>query len=177
MKSILIALVLTLATQLTACIGVAVNSASLAAQAAPRDELLPLAEAGDPAAQYELGKSYCCMGVGFSMQTATQWLCRAARQGNADAMFELGRIYLGDVSRSFAPGQMLRGALMAKEFPALAHAWLSIAATTDFPDASELLADLETDISDEDRERSTELRQNWREIPCDYESVLSQFEV
>ena len=176
MRLVLICLTLVLAAPLTGCVGLTVGSATLVVKAAPRDELQPLAEAGDAAAQYELGKSFCCMGVGFSTQTATEWLCKAAHQGNADAMYELGRIYLGQISRSVAPGQRVRGALMAKEFPAHAHLWLSLASSVDFSEASKLLDDLSDDISDADRAHSAEMQISWREAPCEYESVLSSVE-
>ncbi len=135
---------------LTGCVGAAMSASTLAVKSGPRQELQPLAESGDSAAQYELGKSYCCMGVGFDTQTATEWLCKAARQGNADAMYELGRIYQGDVSRTMAPGQKLMQAMNAKESRPHAYLWLSLAASADHPDARARLAKLKKNINTND---------------------------
>ena len=158
---------------LSGCVGAAMNASTLAVKSAPRDELLPLAEAGDSSAQYELGKSYCCMGVGFDTQTATEWLCKAARQGNADAMYELGRIYDGDVSRTMAPGQKLMRAVRAKESPAHAYLWLSLAALADHPEAQERLAELRKKMSDGDGVIADRMREAWRVAPCEYNEVFA----
>jgi TPR repeat protein len=50
------------------------------------------AEAGDPSAQYAIGKALCCS------EEAILWFCRSASQGMAEAMFRLGRIYAGDTA-------------------------------------------------------------------------------
>lgn len=156
----------------TGCVGAAMSASTLAVKSGPRDELLPLAESGDSAAQYELGKSYCCMGVGFDTQTATEWLCKAARQGNADAMFELGRIYDGDVSRTLAPGQKLMQALQAKESPVHAYMWLSLAASIDYPAAKNRLATVQKKISTGDGAIANRLKEVWQRAPCEYNEVF-----
>src|SRR5262245_21919366 len=50
----------------------------------------PRAEAGDVSAQTLLGKYYALIEDG---PQAVTWLEKAAKQGNADAMFSLGDIY------------------------------------------------------------------------------------
>ena len=57
-------------------------------------ELLSKAEAGDAAAQYELGKSYFSgSGVEQNYDEALAWYTKAADQGNKDAQYDLGEIY------------------------------------------------------------------------------------
>ena len=58
------------------------------------NEIRPLAEAGDPMAQYRLGVMFD-YGQGVTPDTAeaARWLRLAARQGNADAQFALGLMY------------------------------------------------------------------------------------
>lgn len=52
------------------------------------------AEAGDPAAQYKLGKSYARGGVlKRDQKLAFEWNRKAAEQGYADAQFDLGANY------------------------------------------------------------------------------------
>lgn len=173
MRAMTILATLVAAMYLTGCVGAAMSASTLAVKSGPREELQPLAEAGDSAAQYELGKSYCCMGVGFDTQTATEWLCKAARQGNADAMYELGRIYQGDVSRTLAPGQKLMQAMNAKESRPHAHLWLSLAASAEHPDARERLVKLTKNISENDGVIANRLKEAWRNAPCEYEKVFS----
>ncbi len=154
------------------CVAAAVNTSALAVKGSGRAEVEPRAEAGDAVAQYELGKSYCCMGVGFDTQTATVWLCKAARQGNADAMYELGRIYTGDISRTPAPGQKIRRALSARESPAQAYRWLARAAAAGHEDARTLRDGLEPDLDAAARAQAAELEKSWRDAPCEYDEVF-----
>lgn len=66
----------------------------------------PLAEAGDPEAQYALGWMYHNgYGLAIDDQQAEQWWTRAVEQGHVGAMFSLGSLYsLGSetVARDFA---------------------------------------------------------------------------
>lgn len=156
------------------CVGAAVNSTTYAVKAAPRAELEPLAEAGEAEAQYELGKSYCCMGPGFDTQTATEWLCRAARQKNREAMLELGRIYLGDVSRTAAPGQKLLRAVSAKEAKPVAYVWLTRASDNGHEKAQEWLGRLTTRMTEEDLRRAEEFDKKWPDVPCEYNQVFGE---
>ena len=57
-------------------------------------DLLELAQTGDPVAQYELGGFYHWGNVGpVDFAKARTWYERAAKQGNADAMLGLAVIY------------------------------------------------------------------------------------
>ena len=159
---------------LSGCVAAAVNTTTYAVKANDRDALFPLAEAGDATAQYRLGESFCCLGPGFSTQTATQWLCKSAHQGNADAMYELGRIYSGDISRSVAPGQKLRAALSARESPSHALLWLSLAAEHGHTEAAGRLAGLDEDISEADRLAAANMTVTWREQSCEYDQVFAE---
>ena len=154
------------------CVGTAINASTLAVKSQPREELQPRAEAGDPVAQYDLGKSWCCMGVGFDTQTATEWFCKSARQGNPDAMFELGRIYEGDVSRTPAPGQKVMRAIRARKSPVHADLWLTLATQAGHQDAAERRIALEATMNSGDLESAQGLLADWRAVPCEYSVVF-----
>lgn len=156
------------------CVGMAISSTTYAVKVAPRAELKPLAEAGNADAQYKLGKPYCCMGPGFDTHTATKWLCKAARQGNREAMLELGRIYLGDVSRTAAPAQKLRRAVAAKEAQSVAYVWLARASSNGHEKARARLNKLETRMTEEDLRRADELDEKWPHVPCEYNQVFGK---
>ena len=165
-------LILAIAICSAGCVGAAVNTTTYAVKSASRDELQPVAESGDADAQYELGKSYCCMGPGFDTQTATEWLCKAARQNNAKAMIELGRIYLGDVSRTAAPGQKILRAVSAKEAKAVAHVWLSRASAAGNENAGERLTKLSEKMTTQDFQKAQAMAEKWPDVPCEYNDVF-----
>src|SRR5262245_14614412 len=107
----------------SACVGAGVTGATYAVRTSQRDHSQAAAERGDAAAQYRVGLSYCCMGVGFSTQRASEWLCASALQGYAPAQYELGRIYSGEIARTPTPGQLVAGALIAKRDLLKAAVW------------------------------------------------------
>jgi len=56
--------------------------------------LLPLARAGNPAAQFNLGAMYdFALGVPNNDREAAQWYLKAAEQGHSDAQYRLGFLY------------------------------------------------------------------------------------
>ena len=56
--------------------------------------LLPLAEKGEPKAQWKLGLVYHLgLGVQENDAKAREWLTKSAQQGNADAQYQLGHLY------------------------------------------------------------------------------------
>lgn len=84
-------------------------------------EWRPLAEDGDPRAQYSIGFLYAKgTGVEADAVKAAEWYRKAAEQGYAPAQFFLGRLYSGEdaaeslvreeeQSRDSGEGRMLRG--------------------------------------------------------------------
>ena len=58
-------------------------------------ELLPKAEAGDPASQYLLASKYRLgLGIPKDPEKATKWIRRAAENGYAEAEIDLGIMHL-----------------------------------------------------------------------------------
>ncbi|HEX9568258.1 MAG TPA: tetratricopeptide repeat protein [Rhodospirillales bacterium] len=71
-------------------------------------ELRPLAEAGDPVAQFSIGYMYAeGRGVASDLRVAAEWFDKAARQGHAMAQFNLGLLYVGGKG---VPEDPVRGA-------------------------------------------------------------------
>ncbi len=174
-SKILIAILLLLFfPSLTGCVAVATNGGTLAVKGLPRAKLEEKAEAGEVQAQYELGLANCCMGLGFDTQVATEWLCKAAHANHADAMYELGRIYLGEVSRTPAPGQKLVRLATAKVSHPHAHMWLSLAMQNGQEKAGKKLAKLEEGISEQNRLASASLLSTWEATACEYDDVFSE---
>lgn len=159
---------------LSGCVATTLHSSTLALKSVPRSELRSNAEAGDAIAQYKLGKSYCCMGPGFDTNTATHWYCQSAKQGNSDAMYELGRVYSGDVSRTPAPGQKLRRHLLPKRSPAHAYLWLYRASSLEHSGAQEKLTKLSARINTEHLATAQQFVNDWSNVDCEYNDVFAK---
>jgi len=122
-------------------------------------------------AAYELGRAWCCMGPGFDTQTATHWLCRAAAHGHAGALFELGRIYQGEVSRTPAPGQKLMRLLTADKSLAHALAFHTLAGRAGHAEAAARAAELATEADQATRARAGALAADFHD-QCEYDAVF-----
>lgn len=85
---------------------------SLSSLAADLDQLTAKANAGDAAAQYQLGTMYNIgKGVDRNPDQAFAWFQKAARQGHMGAMYELAVAYYNGETLGGPPGKMsdLRG--------------------------------------------------------------------
>jgi len=156
------------------CVAVGVGGTTLAIKGLPRAELEQLANQGNSQAQYELGLSHCCMGVGFSTQTATEWLCKAAAQEHPAAMYELGRIYLGEISRTPAPGQKLLRMAVAKESPPHAYMWFTKASALGEENATQKLSQLESEMTDQEKQKALVFLADWQKIDCLYDAIFKR---
>jgi len=166
-------LLLAAAVALQGCAGAAISGGTYAVKASARDGLSGPAAEGDAEAQFKLGMSWCCMGPGFDTQTATQWLCRAARQGHPEALYELGRIYDGEISRTPAPGQKVMRLIRAKSSPAHALAFFGLAADSGYGDASGRRDALAKQADADTRQQADALRADFQSS-CEYDAVFPE---
>jgi uncharacterized protein len=88
------------------------------------DLLKPLAEQNNPRAQLRLGMMYYHgQGVTEDEKTALQWLTKAAEQGQRDAMFEIGNLYLvGHDAPKFNPEPDQQAAIWYNKAAMAGHA-------------------------------------------------------
>jgi len=174
---------LALALLLKGCIGTATvvgaAAGSLAVHATQRNNNMDRAEAGDAAAQAKVGTSYCCAGPGYSAQKATEWLCRSARQEYAPAFYELGRIYIGDVTRIPHPGLYITAEVTAKKNLPLSLMWLKLAADAGIKKAARKIKALEWNnrespvLFERASDRADQLKKTWKSQPCTYDAVFA----
>lgn len=156
---------------LQGCAGAAISSGTYAVKAGAREELSEPAARGDADAQYRLGKSWCCMGPGFDTQTATEWLCRAASQRHPEALFELGRIYDGEISRTPAPGQKIMRLIRAKTSAPHALAFFALAADAGHAEAQARVRGLEQTADADTLRQAAALRKHF-DGSCEYQVVF-----
>ncbi|PZW48318.1 hypothetical protein C8P66_10565 [Humitalea rosea] len=118
---------------LAGCAAPVIEAASIARDRAIYSNTLPAAEAGDPVAQLRIGNALCCSVSErqpfYDTQAATEWMCRAAAQGFAPAMFRLGRIHSGSLVDGVRITRRLANAVAGgpDNLP-LAWAWFQFAA-------------------------------------------------
>lgn len=145
----------------------------------------PLADRGDADAQYNLAQAYFLgRGVPQNMTLAEQWYQRAARQGHEEAeanygllLFQNGRrreampfieraAGRGDARAQYVYGTALfNGDLIARDLPR-AYALMSRAAAQNLAPAVTQLAEMERNLTPQDRSRGVELAREMRTAPA-----------
>jgi len=131
------------------CVGVALEGAHITHDTSKRDQYMSAAMAGDPEAQYIVGRSYCCapknnIDAFYNNHKATEYLCKAARQHHAGAAFELGKIYIDDTIDGV---RWIRRAATAirgddLENKVIAYYWFSQANLYGHPEALQQMSEL-----------------------------------
>lgn len=136
----------------------------------------PLADAGNADAQFNLAQAYRLgRGVGQNMNLAEQWFERAARQRHEQAGASLGLLLFqngrardampwlqaaadrGDPRAQYVFGTALfNGDIVRRDLPR-AYGLMRAAAAQGFPQAQSQLAQMESQLSPEDRQRGEQL--------------------
>ena len=155
---------LALLLPLSGCIEKTVELARKGPDMLDRGRLIKMAEDGDVEAQYMLGKNYCCgLGTFYDNGQALYWWCQAARQEQADAMYEIGRM--------FANTRGTVGSEIPVD-PARAYAYYTLAENRYQKDAGILRKELEKTLTPSQRASANSMIQNWPNIPCEPPSSL-----
>ncbi|MGD9810190.1 MAG: SPOR domain-containing protein [Sphingobium sp.] len=133
-------------------------------------EWQPLAEAGDPDAQFNMGQAYKLgRGVSANLATALEWYRKAAAQGHARAEDNYGLLLFqqnrrteampwlqraaerGEPRAQYLVGTALfNGDFLQRDWPR-AYALMSRAAAADLPQANGALAQMDQYLSDQQR--------------------------
>lgn len=161
-------LVLILPLLAGACWQRMMNTVSQAPALADRLQLLGSAEEGNVESQYMLAKSYCCgTGVYFDNEMALYWWCEAAKQGQADALFEIGRLYENT--------RKTEGSAIPTE-PVRAYAYYTLAEARHQKDAAFYRRDLGKKLTTEERINAEALVAQWPNMQCALPSTLKKME-
>ena len=117
------------------------------------------------------------MGV-LNNQEATHWYCKAAQQNNADAQYELGRIYSGDLVRG-VNGPAKIGALLTKqpENKPLALMWLQLAAANGNGDAADKAKSLRDDMTPAEIAAALIREKSPQAQPCEWNDVYPDHQI
>jgi len=170
------------AAMLSGCATAAIQGASRAKDQAVIASNEDAAAAGDAAAQYKVGEAHCCslagsMGV-LNNQEATHWFCKAAAQGNADAEYELGRIYSGDLVRGMnGPAKLASLVTDTPENKPLALMWLNLAALHGNADAAKKADELKSKMKPLEIAGAAMRQRDPQAQPCEWNDVYPDHKI
>lgn len=167
---------------LNGCAAVAIQGASRAKDQAVIATHESAAEAGDATAQYEVGKAHCCTIAGavgmLNNQTATHWFCLAAAQDNANAQYELGRIYSGDLVRGMnGPAKVAALLTTQAENKPLALMWFNLAAANGHSEAADKAKDIRDDMTPREIADAMLRAKSPGAQPCEWNAVYPDHQI
>lgn len=149
---------------LAGCYERALTAAKRALPMADRAQLIKQAEMGDVEAQYELGKNYCCgIGIYYDNAEALHWWCEAAKQGQADAMFEIGKM--------FENTRGIQGSAVPTD-PVRAYTFYMLAEARYQKDAGFFRKQLGKKMTAVQRMDAEAAASDWPRIPCELPSTV-----
>jgi TPR repeat protein len=160
------------------CAAVAIEGGQAAKSEVIISQNIKAAESGDAKAQFSVGEAYCCSlneGSGlFNTRTSVEWLCKAARQNYAPAMFKLGKIYSGDTIDGIRLARRAAAGVVgtSTNFP-VAAAWLRLADMNGERAAGGRLADVWKDMSAADRTAAQRLFATGVSNQCLWNEVIT----
>jgi hypothetical protein len=184
MKNFLPIMILAIPLLLDGCYTPVIEGAQQGYDASRRESLKTEAASDDPVDEYNLGNNYCCQGGGpmddmtvYDNNKATQWYCKAARQGYGPAQLQLARLYSGHAIRGLHV--VLRASALVDtpetDF-SVALMWASLAANNkgdgDVDDATELRNKITQKATSKERARAATLMKSWKTASCQWTEVF-----
>ncbi|MCB2081458.1 MAG: sel1 repeat family protein [Rickettsiales bacterium] len=114
---------------------------------------------GDAEAQYKVGQLYCCgERPRYDNIKALYWFCMAAKQGQRDAMFEVGNMYENE--------HRYKGSVIPRD-PVLAYTYYMLAVAQGNDGAVSPYNMLKETLTNEEQDRATAIFKQWPNIPCE----------
>lgn len=137
-------------------------------QPSPREKLETLARNGDAVAMVQLAQEYCCgLGEGKNEERAVAWFCQAAREGNSEAQFTLGRMYQESGLPLMAESRYTQ--VRVRKENIIAYAWYKAAETKQHRLATKYLSLLQRNMNNPQMQEAETLALDPRAIPCQYQ--------
>jgi TPR repeat protein len=138
----------------------------------------------DPAAEFQLGSTYCCQGGGplndlsiYDNNKATYWYCKSARHGYGPAQLQLARLYSGHAIRGLHV--VLRASALVGSTETdlgLALMWANLAADNkgdgDIDDAAELRDEIMLKATSKESAKTATLMKSWHTASCQWNEVF-----
>ncbi len=127
-----------------------------------RSQWLDDARAGDPEAQYQLARSYCC-GIGplYSTRKALRWYCESAKQGYTPAQVALADLY-SDNEQDRQHDYLGKPPVDFVK----AYMWYTVAAARGNPDAAQRRHELGNMMNPDIVLVSKQHAARWKQVDC-----------
>ena len=131
------------ASALSGCVSLVIGGADYASDSIKYSRNIEAATDGDAEAQYAVGDAMCCS------PESIDWYCRAADQGESNAMFRLGQVYSGDAADGVGLLQLIDALSDDVEVDrAQAYYWFKKAAEMRHPEGLDAANGLELDSAE-----------------------------
>lgn len=166
-------------TVLGGCAGLAVEGANKAADRLRYSKHIDAARNGDPVAQFKVGDALCCSageaaGPFYSTAKSIAWLCAAAKQDNAQAMFRLGQIYAGDiVDGARIIRRVANGVAGVPTNPPVAYYWFREAEKRGAKEAAAFADSLLDDFDPEQRAAADSYTDSTEAVSCSWDELVN----
>ncbi len=142
----------------TGCIEMMFKSAEWGRDAAKVEAWKVLALQGDAEAQFTVGQYYCCgKRPRYDNVKALFWFCKAAKQGQRDAMTEVGKMYEFEYE--------FEGSVIPRDH-AMSYAYYSLAMLQGSDGAREYREALMPRMTENEKEKANVLLKKWPNVPC-----------
>ncbi len=159
MKLFSIGAVVVTSLLLSGCIEMLYDGAKIGKRKAELHAWKFKAEDGDVEAQYKVASLYCCgERPYYDNIEALKWYCKAAKNGQRDAQFEVAQQYENTVN--------YKGSIVPKD-DVLAYSYYTLAEKNHHPDAAEYRARLEEDLTEEQMTEAKVLVERFPRIWCE----------
>jgi TPR repeat protein len=123
---------------LSGCVSLAVEGTDYVSDRVKYSRNIAAATDGDAEAQTAVGDALCCSPESIN------WYCRAADQGESDAMFRLGQFYSGDATDAVSLFRLLGTLVDDGEIDRVqAYYWFKRAAEMQHPEGLDAANDLQ----------------------------------
>jgi len=147
-----------LLVMLSGCLEVAYDTGRLAKIEGERQAWKRLANNGDAEAQYKLGHLYCCGERPYKNNVeALRWWCDAAKNGQRDAMLEVGKLYESSAD--------YKGSIIPQDHQ-LAYMFYSLAMDHQNPDAEEYRDNITRSLTAEQISDAHVMMKLWPRFEC-----------
>lgn len=164
---------------LAGCVSAAVEGAHIAKDKATYHNNIEAARAGNPEAQFRVGRALCC-SLGdrqgfYDTRQAVVWLCRSSAQGYGPASQKLGQIYSGRVVEGVRLLRRVgeRISNRPEDLP-VAYAWLRVASRQGADGADADAGSLWSNLTDREKTRAQRLVIGSERLPCRWDEVFTK---
>jgi len=160
MKKILsLTTIFAMSLTLSGCVEALYDTADFIGGIGKKETWKTLALEGDAEAQFKVGELYCCgERPKFDNVKALYWWCQAAKQGQRDALYNVGKMY--------DDAALYKGNVIPKD-DVMAYTYYSLAAEHGSPEGLKNRDEIKPILNEDQIDEADELIESWPDIKCE----------